>query len=78
VFPLQQLTVFYGAIAVVLGIQFLVKAWQLKQAPGDRDLAKGLFKFSIFYLMLLCLAMVIDSLPVTHQFMTQLGSLFLP
>ncbi len=71
VFPLQQLTVFYGAIAMVLGVKFLVKAWQLKQAPGDRDLARGLFKFSIFYLMLLCLAMVIDSLPLTHQLLAQ-------
>lgn len=77
VFPLHQLTVLYGAIAMVLGIKFLVKAWQLKQAPRDRDLARGLFKFSIFYLMLLCLAMVIDSLPITHELLAQVQNLFL-
>lgn len=77
VYPLHQLGILYLAIAMVLGGQFLVKAWQLKQAPGDRDLARGLFKFSIFYLMLLCLGMVIDSLPVTHQLIAQMGTLFL-
>ncbi|MBD2652528.1 protoheme IX farnesyltransferase [Synechocystis sp. FACHB-383] len=77
VYPLHQLGILYLAIAMVLGGQFLVKAWQLKQAPGDRDLARGLFKFSIFYLMLLCLAMVIDSLPVTHQLVAQMETLLL-
>ncbi len=77
VYPLHQLGILYLAIAMVLGGQFLVKAWQLKQAPGDRDLARGLFKFSIFYLMLLCLGMVIDSLPVTQQLIAQMGTLFL-
>jgi len=67
VYPLHQLDWGYGAIAVILGGQFLVKAWQLKQSPFDKDLARSLFKFSIFYLMLLCLAMVIDSLPVTQH-----------
>lgn len=77
VYPLHQLGVLYLAIAIILGGQFLAKAWQLKQAPGDRDLARGLFKFSIFYLMLLCLAMVIDSLPVTHQLIAQVETLLL-
>jgi protoheme IX farnesyltransferase len=77
VYPLHQLGVLYLAIAIILGGQFLAKAWQLKQAPGDRDLARGLFKFSIFYLMLLCLAMVIDSLPVTHQLIAKVETLLL-
>jgi len=57
----------YGAIAVYLGCKFLRKAWDLKQSPGDRQLAKSLFKYSIFYMMLLCTGMVIDSLPLSHQ-----------
>lgn len=77
VYPLHQLGLLYLAIAIILGGQFLAKAWQLKQAPGDRDLARGLFKFSIFYLMLLCLGMVIDSLPVTHQLITQVETVLL-
>jgi protoheme IX farnesyltransferase len=57
----------YGAIAVYLGGVFLHKAWQLKQAPTDKQLARSLFKYSILYMMLLCTAMVIDSLPLTHN-----------
>jgi protoheme IX farnesyltransferase len=70
VYPLHQAGYFYCLAAVVLGIKFLAKTWYLKQAPTSKDAARGLFKFSIFYLMLLCLAMVIDSLPVTHQAIT--------
>lgn len=73
VYPLHQLDWGYGAIAVLLGAQFLRKAWQLKRAPLDKDLARSLFKFSILYLMLLCLTMVVDSLPVTQQLIGQVG-----
>lgn len=73
VYPLHQLDWGYGAIAILLGAQFLRKAWQLKQAPLDKDLARSLFKFSILYLMLLCLTMVVDSLPVTQQLIGQVG-----
>ncbi len=58
---------FYGAIAAYLGCNFLRKAWQLKQSPSDRQLAKSLFKYSILYMMLLCTGMVVDSLPFAHQ-----------
>ncbi|MGK7930383.1 MAG: heme o synthase [Microcystaceae cyanobacterium] len=66
-YPCQVLGGAYLLAAVILGIMFLKKAWQLKHAPQDGNKARSLFKFSIFYLMLLCLAMIIDSLPVTHQ-----------
>ncbi|PSN17764.1 protoheme IX farnesyltransferase [filamentous cyanobacterium CCP5] len=56
----------YAAVALTLGSLFLKKAWVLLQSPSDRDLAKDLFKFSIFYMMLLSAGMVIDSLPVTQ------------
>ena len=57
----------YAAIALLLGVLFLQKAWALLQAPSDRDLAKSLFKFSIFYMMLLSAGMVVDSWPVTRS-----------
>jgi len=74
VYPLHSCGWFYGAIAVILGWQFIVKAWELKQAPLDKMVARSLFKFSILYLMLLCLAMVIDSLPIIQTLSIKLMS----
>jgi protoheme IX farnesyltransferase len=67
VYPLQQTGFVYGAIALYLGGVFIYKAWQLLHDPSDRNLARGLFLYSISYMMLLCLGMVIDSLPLTHH-----------
>jgi heme o synthase len=67
IYPLNQTGFVYGAIAVSLGSVFIYKAWQLLHNPDDRDTARGLFLYSISYMMLLCLGMVIDSLPVTHH-----------
>ncbi|BAZ19958.1 protoheme IX farnesyltransferase [Kalymmatonema gypsitolerans NIES-4073] len=67
VYPLQVSGILYGVIAVGLGVVFIYKAWQLLHNPEDRSLAKGLFLYSISYMMLLCLGMVIDSLPITHH-----------
>ncbi|OKH11587.1 protoheme IX farnesyltransferase [Fischerella major NIES-592] len=67
VYPLQQTGFVYGAIALYLGGVFIYKAWQLLRDPGDRNLARGLFLYSISYMMLLCLGMVVDSLPLTHH-----------
>jgi len=72
VYPLGVSGAIYGLIAIILGGIFLQKAWQLKQAPTDRNLAKDLFKYSIFYMMLLCTAMVLDSLPFTNQLVSNL------
>ena len=66
VFPLGVSGALYGAIAFILGYYLLSKSWQLKQDPTDKPLARGLFKYSILYMMLLCAAMVVDSLPVVH------------
>ena len=49
-----------------LGYYLLRKSWNLKQNPTDNQLARGLFKYSIIYMMLLCAAIVVDSLPVFH------------
>ncbi|WP_036480970.1 heme o synthase [Myxosarcina sp. GI1] len=62
VYPLHQLGVVYGAISLYLGYVFIRKAWQLKQLPQDKQLARSLFKYSIFYMMLLCTGMVADRL----------------
>ncbi len=70
VYPLDVSGFIYGGLALVLGVMFLQKAWQLLQKPQDRDTARSLFKYSIYYMMLLCLAIVVDSLPVIRPFNT--------
>ena len=67
VYPLQVNGAIYAGIALWLGGIFASKAWQLLQNPTDKQIARGLFKYSILYLMLLCAGMVVDSLPATHQ-----------
>jgi heme o synthase len=74
VYPLHASGAIYLAIALSLGSVFIYKAWQLLQNPGDRATAKGLFLYSISYMMLLCLGMVIDSLPVTHYLISVVTS----
>ncbi|MEH2350170.1 MAG: heme o synthase [Nostoc sp.] len=66
-YPLGASGILYAAIAVSLGGLFIHKSWRLLQNPEDRAVAKELFLFSISYMMLLCLGMVVDSLPVTHN-----------
>ena len=61
VYPLGSVGMIYGLFAAVLGAIFIYKAWQLKQTPEDNQLARGMFKYSILYMMLLCTGMVIDS-----------------
>jgi heme o synthase len=67
VYPLGVMGGVYGAIALALGTLFVGKAWRVVQQPDDYTLARSLFKYSIFYMMLLCCGMVVDSLPLTHQ-----------
>lgn len=68
-YPVGNLGIVYGAIALYLGYKFLYKAWSLKQDPTSNPLARSMFKYSIFYMMLLCVAMIVDTLPITHQLM---------
>jgi len=67
VYPLGVSGILYGAIALSLGGLFIHKSWRLLQNPEDRSVAKELFLYSISYMMLLCLGMVVDSLPITHD-----------
>ncbi|MBE9062889.1 heme o synthase [cf. Phormidesmis sp. LEGE 11477] len=66
VYPLGACGAIYGLGATALGALFLKKAWQLRNQFNDRDLARDTFKYSIFYMMLLAVVMVIDSLPLTR------------
>lgn len=76
IYPFGACGLIYGVAALTLGVVFLKKAWRLKQNPFDKDIARSLFKYSILYMMLLCTAMVIDSLPMTHRLIATIGSLF--
>lgn len=75
VYPVGAVGVVYAMAAIVLGSLFIKKAWELRQDPVDKPLARSLFKYSIFYMMLLCLSIVIDRLPVTDHLLTWVTSL---
>ncbi|MEO1685604.1 MAG: heme o synthase [Cyanobacteria bacterium J06631_12] len=66
VYPFGACGIVYGIGAIALGRIFLKKAWQLRNSYDNKDLARGTFKYSIFYMMLLCAVMVIDALPITR------------
>jgi heme o synthase len=66
VYPLGAAGAVYGISAIGLGSVFVYEAWKLLQAPTDKSVAKSMFKYSILYMMLLCTAVVIDSLPQTQ------------
>lgn len=74
VYPLHATGIVYAAIALLLGGLFILKAWRLLHNPDDRTLAKDLFLYSISYMMLLCLSMVIDSLALTHRVINVVAS----
>jgi protoheme IX farnesyltransferase len=76
IYPLHTLGALYGAIALLLGGVFVHKAWKLLDAPDDRQQARSVFKYSILYLMLLCGAMAIDTLPVSQTLTTALTQEF--
>ncbi|HLO86576.1 MAG TPA: heme o synthase [Nostocaceae cyanobacterium] len=69
-YPLGVSGLLYALIALALGGVFIHKSWRLLQKPEDRTVARELFLYSISYMMLLCLGMVIDSLPITKTFIT--------
>ncbi len=53
----------YGILSAALGINFVRLSWVLYRRPDDAA-AKRLFAFSILYLFLLFLGLVIDKLVV--------------
>jgi protoheme IX farnesyltransferase len=65
-YPIQVTSWFYPSVAITLGGIFVYKAWLLMQSPSDLELARSLFKYSIIYMMLLSIGIVIDCLPIFH------------
>ncbi|MDX2257228.1 MAG: heme o synthase [Pseudanabaenaceae cyanobacterium bins.39] len=66
VYPCNVMGLVYTVSAIILGGAFIYKACQLIKEPSDRNVARSVFKYSILYLGLLCVAMGIDSLPFAH------------
>jgi heme o synthase len=77
VYPLGEMGAIYTVSAIGLGLWFIHQAWKLWQMPDDLPQAKSVFKYSIFYMLLLCVAMAIDSLPATQAVIAQLQSVVL-
>lgn len=74
VYPLGVMGALYGTIALILGIIFVKKSWELIQQPEDYQTARSLFKYSIVYMMLLCAGMMVDSLPIFNQINAQFSA----
>ncbi|PZU98402.1 MAG: protoheme IX farnesyltransferase [Pseudanabaena sp.] len=66
VYPCNAMGMVYAVSALILGGAFIFKAVQLLKEPSDRDVARSVFKYSILYLALLCVAMGVDSIPIAH------------
>ncbi len=58
-FPLHVLGPCYGGCALVLGAVFLWDAWKVG-GDSTKRYARVLFKYSLLYLALMCVAMVVD------------------
>jgi protoheme IX farnesyltransferase len=63
-YPLQVTNWLYSVVAIGLGIIFVYKAWLLMRSPSDLELTRSLFKYSIIYMMLLSVGIVVDCLPI--------------
>jgi protoheme IX farnesyltransferase len=60
-FPLRIMGLFYLMSALILGGVFLYKTYQLTRHPADqKQIAKSVFFYSVYYLGLIFAAMVID------------------
>jgi protoheme IX farnesyltransferase len=66
-YPLHVMNLLYPIVALVLGGIFVHKAWLLMQFPSNLELARSLFKYSILYIMLLSIGIIIDCLPITSD-----------
>jgi len=75
VYPCNAMGMVYAVSALILGGAFIFKALQLLKEPSDRNVARSVFKYSILYLALLCVAMGVDSIPIAHISSQQLIAL---
>ncbi|NMF64280.1 heme o synthase [Brasilonema octagenarum] len=74
-YPLDVMNLLYPLIALVLGGIFVHKAWLLMQSPSNLELARSLFKYSIVYMMLLSIGIVIDCLPITYSALNRISGI---
>jgi protoheme IX farnesyltransferase len=58
--PLHVMGLWYFIPAAILGAIFIRDAWTMMRGGPTRSLARGVFKYSLVYLALMCLAMVVD------------------
>jgi len=59
-YPLHVMGTFYFAAATVLGGLFILDAWRARREVASTLAARNLFRFSLVYLALMCVVMVID------------------
>ncbi|MGF1574480.1 MAG: heme o synthase [Cyanophyceae cyanobacterium] len=74
VYPLHVMGSVYLVAALILGLGLIWRTVRLIQDPYDRDRAASLFLYANVYLLLLCLGMGLDSLPVTQDWVASTGS----
>jgi heme o synthase len=66
-YPLHVTNGLYLVVAIALGSLFVYKAWLLMQSPLDLELARSLFKYSIVYMMLLSVGIIIGCFPIPYS-----------
>jgi len=74
IYPLNVSGIVYGVLAAFLATIFIKKAWALGREPDSKELARSLFFYSIIYMMALCAAMIVDSLPFTHYLVSAVAT----
>ena len=65
----------YGLLLIPFNARLLQMVHQLGAAPENVDRAKGLFRWSIFYMFGICLLLVVSRLPMAANFDLQAWSL---
>jgi heme o synthase len=71
-YPLHVTNGLYPVVAIALGSLFVYKAWLLMQSPSDLELARSLFKYSIIYMMLLSVGIVIGCFPIPYSIFNEI------
>jgi len=61
VYPLGVMGPVYGVAALALSVGFIYETWRFTRDPDDRQQARNLFKYSIYYILFLSLAMGLDT-----------------
>jgi protoheme IX farnesyltransferase len=61
IFVSYKISIVYGVVALILGVIFLIKSYQAKKDMTESRY-KGLFGYSIFYLLILFAVIIIDGI----------------